>query len=383
MTAMKSRRSRWLASIPGICFAAIGIGIEAVSIAMNHEFATSWAHGSAWVGLLFGVGSVMVDLVKFFLFGELHQLFREGRRIEGLLYSGAWVLTLLFGLMAAAGFANTHFGDTIAGRSKTVDQTAGAKEDLAAKRIELRVLPTAKPVASVQTSLQEALNLVSRPVKDATRDCQEATLPASREACKAVPPLREALAVAQRREKLEVEIAALEKRRDQGADVGSADPQAEGVSRALAGALTSEQVALVRFWLFVSFPLLGPLMFARARERLAAVWCDEVTMSQPAPAVPAVTDVTVTPPPSVTQQPAPAKKSRQSKKLLDSHTAPESDKATSSQSPAAARKAVSRARKKAEEEERRRQLQEQIRVAAESGQLIQLPPPATAGGKDG
>ena len=112
-------------------------------------------------------------------------------------------------LLAATGFASTNIGDAVAGRAKVAGESAALTDRIGRLRLERVGISETRSIAAIEVELQRA-QPEAQAVWRATNGCRDVTRLTSGRACEKVLELREALATAERRDGLDVELRASE-----------------------------------------------------------------------------------------------------------------------------------------------------------------------------
>jgi hypothetical protein len=144
-----------------------------------------------------------------------------------------WVAALGMTLLAATGFASTNIGDSVAGRAKVAGESAALTDRIGRLRLERVGISETRSIAAIEVELQRA-QPEAQAVWRATNGCRDVTRITSGRACEKVLELREALATAERRDGLDVELRAAEGKLATLPAIALADPQATTAAEILA-----------------------------------------------------------------------------------------------------------------------------------------------------
>ncbi len=204
---------------------AIALGLVAVGLVMNARFAASFGQTIEAAVLLAGIG-LAVDLLAVTLPTVAAQLWqRRAFAATGIAWA-IWAAALGMTALAATGFASTHIGDAVAGREKIANESAALVERIARLRSERAAIAENRALAAIEAELQQAqpgaLN-----VWKVTSGCRDVTRSSSGRACAPVLQLREALAMAERREAIDAELRTAERALSLLPAIATADPQAK------------------------------------------------------------------------------------------------------------------------------------------------------------
>jgi hypothetical protein len=188
----------------------IGIGaalvMAAVSAAMNYAFLASLGKTEI-EGQMLGAASASADLLKALLPFFIAWAWRERRFVAAVSGTAAFVLFVGFSLLSAIGFASSNREAVVQSRSALDEAYARAEQEYQRKNAALAVLPARRPVTVLEEELRAAEQSRLWP---RSKDCTEATEPASRAFCDSYFRLRAERAAAEEAVRLEASIAALE-----------------------------------------------------------------------------------------------------------------------------------------------------------------------------
>jgi hypothetical protein len=132
-------------------------------------------------------------------------------------------------ILAGIGFASTNIGDAVAGRAKILNESTALRARLEQLRGERAAVTEVRSVGALEAELQRA-QPAAQGVWRATNGCRDVTLARSGEACAGVLRAREAMAAAQQRDALDVEIRELDRQLAALPAVRLDDPQARMTS---------------------------------------------------------------------------------------------------------------------------------------------------------
>jgi hypothetical protein len=190
-------------SIIGIAAALV---MAAVSAAMNYAFLASLGKTEMEAQML-GAASASADLLKGLLPFLIAWAWRERRFVAAVAGTATFVLFGGFSLLSAIGFAANNREAVAQDRSAIDEAYARAEQDYQRKNAALGALPVQRPAAVLSEELRAAQQnrLWSR-----SKDCSEATEPASRTFCESYFRLRAEKAAVEEAMRLQASIAAVE-----------------------------------------------------------------------------------------------------------------------------------------------------------------------------
>jgi len=221
-----------IATITSIVLFSTAVGLTGVGLVMNARFASSFGQTVEAAVLLATIG-LAVDLLAVILPTVGAQLLQR----RAFLAAGAawtiWVAALGMTLLAATGFASTNIGDAVAGRAKIAGESAALTDRIGRLRLERVGISETRSIAAIEVELQRA-QPEAQSVWRATNGCRDVTRLTSGRACEKVLELREALATAERRDGLDVELRAAEGKLATLPAIMLADPQATTAAEILA-----------------------------------------------------------------------------------------------------------------------------------------------------
>jgi hypothetical protein len=192
--------SRMIATIVG----ATALALAAVGLVLNASFAASLGQTGLAAALLATIGLAM-DVLAVALPTAASRLWQTGHRLAALAGGCIWAGALMMMILAGIGFASTNIGDAVAGRAKIVNESGALRARLEQLRAERAAVAEVRSVGALEAELQRA-QPSALAVWRATNGCRDVTLPRSGEACEGVLRAREAIATAQRRDAVDLEI---------------------------------------------------------------------------------------------------------------------------------------------------------------------------------
>jgi hypothetical protein len=216
--------SRVIATIVG----ATALMLAAVGLVLNASFAASLGQTGLAAALLATIGLAM-DVLAVALPTAASRLWQTSHRLAALAGGCIWAGALMMMILAGIGFASTNIGDAVAGRAKIVNESAALHARLEQLRAERAAVAEVRSVGALEAELQRA-QPAAQAVWRATNGCRDVTLPRSGEACGGVLRAREAIATAQRRDAVDLEIRELDRALAALPAVRSDDPQARMTS---------------------------------------------------------------------------------------------------------------------------------------------------------
>jgi hypothetical protein len=230
-TAVKPVRSL-ISMITAIVLLSTAVGLTIVGLIMNARFAASFGQSVEAAVLLATIG-LAVDMLAVVLPTVAAQLWHR----RSVMAAGAawtiWVAALSMTLLAAMGFASTNIGDAVAGRAKVASESSALTDRIGRLRSERVAISETRSTAAIEVELQRA-QPEAQSVWRVTNGCRDVTRITSGRACEKVLELREALATAERRDGLDVELRAAEGKLATLPAIALADPQATTAAEVLA-----------------------------------------------------------------------------------------------------------------------------------------------------
>jgi hypothetical protein len=217
--------------------------------------------------------SVSADVLALILPTTARTLWTDRRRMAAAVAWALWTITVAVALMATVGFAALNIADTTAARAKTVTERATLTARIERLRTERVGITESRSVAAIEAELQRTQPGAAT-VWRATAGCRDVTLPASGEVCAPVLALRQAEAMAERRDVLDADLHEAESQLKLLPSVMATDPQADTAARLISwmsGGLitvTSNDIHLARIAGMTLVPQLAGLVLMLA----AALW---------------------------------------------------------------------------------------------------------------
>jgi hypothetical protein len=216
--------SRVIATIVG----ATALALAGVGLVLNASFAASLGQTGLAAALLATIGLAM-DVLAVALPTAASRLWQTGHRLAALAGGCIWAGALMMMILAGIGFASTNIGDAVAGRAKILNESTALRARLEQLRGERAAVTEVRSVGALEAELQRA-QPAAQGVWRATNGCRDVTLARSGEACAGVLRAREAMAAAQQRDALDVEIRELDRQLAALPAVRLDDPQARMTS---------------------------------------------------------------------------------------------------------------------------------------------------------
>jgi hypothetical protein len=262
-------------------------------LVMNARYAASLGSGEgATIQAAIGIA---IDAIALVLLSAGYLLLSNGHRRLAVLAWIVWPVMLGLSLMNTIGFSATNISDALAKRSTavtkastTATRASTTASDIKRWREERDTIIEKRSVEEIKLQLVRDRFKVDRIDRDAfavTVGCTRLTSDVTK-ACNAVAPTLQALAAAQRRDKLDQDIRAAENKQDgtlaaEGSHestttIASADPQSEMVPRIVAWISrgwikpSSDDVVLLRLLGLTVPPALAGLFLMFATALLAA-----------------------------------------------------------------------------------------------------------------
>jgi hypothetical protein len=230
-TAVKPVRSL-IATVTAIVLLSTAVGLTIVGLIMNARFAASFGQSVEAAVLLATIG-LAVDMLAVVLPTVAAQLWHR----RSIMAAGAawtiWVAALSMTLLAAMGFASTNIGDAVAGRAKVASESSALSDRIGRLRSERSGISETRSTAAIEVDLQRA-QPEAQSVWRVTNGCRDVTRITSGRACEKVLELREALATAERRDGLDIELRVAEGKLATLPAIALADPQATTAAEVLA-----------------------------------------------------------------------------------------------------------------------------------------------------
>jgi MarR family len=252
--------------------ATLAIAVAWFGIRINVWYGGTLGKTPEASSLLSGL-SVSADVLALVLPVAARTLWADRRRLTAAFAWGLWTITIAIALMATVGFAALNVADTTAARGKIATESAALTARIERLRTERADITETRSVTAIKAELQRAQPSAAA-VWKATAGCRDVTLPASGEACATVLVLRQAQAVAERRDALDVDLREAESQLGLLPPVTAADPQADIAARLINWmtcgliTITSNDIHLARIAGMTLMPQLAGLVLMLA----ATLW---------------------------------------------------------------------------------------------------------------
>jgi hypothetical protein len=219
-----------------------GLSLGAIGLALNAMFAASLGRTPGASVLLAGIG-VALDVLAMVLPATGATLWHRRRRMLALVAWSLWPTVLCMVLLSATGFAAGNLGDAVAGRARAAETVADLRHDLERLRAERAGIGEVKSPGEIAAAIERTR------VAPWALPCTSPDSAEARRACDPVMKLRQAQALAQRRDQLDVEVRQAEAKLEGLSAVGLADPTAfaaEIVTWVSAGRITPTAADIYR-----------------------------------------------------------------------------------------------------------------------------------------
>jgi hypothetical protein len=221
-----------IAMVTSIVLFSTAVGLTVVGLIMNARFAASFGQSVEAAVLLATIG-LAVDMLAVVLPTVAAQLWQRRSIMAAGVAWTIWVAALSMTLLAAMGFASTNIGDAVAGRAKVASESSALSDRIGRLRSERAGISETRSIAAIEVDLQRA-QPEAQAVWRVTNGCRDVTRITSGRACEKVLELREALATAERRDGLDVELRTAEGKLATLPAIALADPQATTAAEVLA-----------------------------------------------------------------------------------------------------------------------------------------------------
>jgi len=205
--------------------AAVGVGLAAVGATETVGYA--WAVG----GLVFAALALCADALVLFMPSAVAALWRK-RTVAAILGAALWVVGSAVTLANLSGYVGGHDDGFRAGRENQSTERELILERLGRLRHERAAIREDRPVGALTAALPNAPRW-QRPI------------------------LREAVAVAQRRDAVDAELLALESRLPAVPQIALADPSASVLSAITGARISEHDLRRLRLALMLLLPLCG------------------------------------------------------------------------------------------------------------------------------
>jgi len=227
-----------MAYVAAVSLATVGVGLSVVGMIETATYALAVG------GVLFCALAVAADVLTLTMPSIIGALWR--RRSPAVLLAGLlWCAGAAVTVSNLAGYAGEHVEEYQAGRETMAAGRSMAMERLARLRDERQAIVETRPPAVIVAALNDA------------RRSER-------------PALREALAMAKRRDALDVELATFEQRLGEVPQVGTADASATVLSDISGTTFSEHELRRWRLALLLGLPLCGGLVLSLAIPLTAA-----------------------------------------------------------------------------------------------------------------
>jgi MarR family len=256
----------------GAALAALAVAVAWFGIRINAWYGGTLGRTPEASTLLSGL-SVSADVLALILPTTAHTLWTDRRRMAAAVAWALWTITIAVALMATVGFAALNIADTTAARASTVTERAALTARIERLRTEHGGIKESRSVAAIEAELQRTQPGAAT-VWRATAGCRDVTLPASGEVCGPVLALRQAQAMAERRDVVDADLREAESQLRLLPSVMATDPQADTAARLIGWmsfgliTVTSNDIHLARIAGMTLVPQLGGLVLMLA----ATLW---------------------------------------------------------------------------------------------------------------
>jgi hypothetical protein len=224
-----TRRRTLTRNLAAVVLTAIAVATAWFGLQINAWYGATLGKTAEAGALLAGL-SIAADLMALILPAAACTLWLERHRAAALVAWAVWSMTVAITLMATIGFASLNIADTRATRGKIAAETSGLAARIALIRSERAAIAETRAVAALAADLQRAQPGAAA-VWRQTSGCTDVTLAASGAACAEVLRLRQALAMAQRRDALDAELREAASKLADLPAVTALDPQTESAAR--------------------------------------------------------------------------------------------------------------------------------------------------------
>jgi hypothetical protein len=259
---------RRIAPVLAAVLFVLAVAIGGVGICINAWFAESLGRTPEAARLFLALG-VCVDGLALMLPTVASRL-ADARHYLGALV--AWVLwsaTMVFALLASAGFAGLNISDVTAGRAREALTGQALAARIETLQTERKAITQTRSVTALEAELQ-AVQPTAATVWKQTNGCRDVTVPASGQACTAVLQARARVSEAQRRDVIDDELRDAEVRLAAAPAISSADPQAATAAKLISfvtlGSLAPDVdgIGTLRILLLTLLPQCGGLVLMLA-----------------------------------------------------------------------------------------------------------------------
>jgi MarR family len=188
----------------GAALAALAVAVAWFGIRINAWYGGTLGRTPEASTLLSGL-SVSADVLALILPTTARTLWADRWRMAAAVAWALWTITIAVALMATVAFAALNIADTTAARATTVTERAALTARIERLRSERGGIIESRSVAAIEAELKRT-QAGAASVWRATAGCRDVTLPASGEVCGPVLALRQARAMAERRDVLDADL---------------------------------------------------------------------------------------------------------------------------------------------------------------------------------
>jgi hypothetical protein len=244
---------------------ATGIVLGMVGLVLNTIYYSSMGrtHGEA---LMLAIVGAMIDLMMMTLLMVAGNLWDRRRRGAAGVSFTVWLFAVLMSFLASNGFTSNNILDTVRGREKATSESAALTAKLDQLRRDRASIAETRSPAAIESSIQREQPRIPAANWNSSAGCTNVTAATSGKLCATINALREARAQAERRDRLDADIAKTETGLHDLPAYASADPGADMSSKLLsAGTLgllniTPENVQTIRIAGLTLAPLSSALL---------------------------------------------------------------------------------------------------------------------------
>jgi hypothetical protein len=237
----------------------LGLATAAVGLWLNASFL--WAFGrTSDAGVMLAVIGGITDIATLVLPPTLVGLWARRRFVLTGTALAVYLLAVVMTALASLGFASTHIGDAVTGRSDTTEQRAALLDELARRKAERAGLAGFTPTSTQAVTAAE----IAR-----NQECGRVGPNCRARVAELNAALRDR-ALTEHAAELETAIATLSGKLDHTPAIKTADPQVESAVRMIAwasrGTITPSagDVEMLRLLGVALMPILGGLLLAFA-----------------------------------------------------------------------------------------------------------------------
>lgn len=240
----------------------IGAVLLVIGLVLNCQYWFTIGGDSVLVSVIFCVMGGTIDVITASVPSMATEMWKRKNRIFAILASAVWFPVALVSLVASAGFAGMHMGDTIQARGDIMSEK---------ERLSLTIKQKEKARSAVDgTGLPDVIEVQIQaergriPSSNLTKsnDCTNTTV--SGPVCERLQKLRIDKINAQKRIDLDTELELLNSRYSAMPSIASKDPASERSSRMTGGYIKPEEVSGYVMNVVAALPALAGLFFAFA-----------------------------------------------------------------------------------------------------------------------